>query len=70
MEDEILQSAARFAYDLPGAEDAEEEGILLLQPSSAGHHGTLPEVIKLPGLQHELHAIVSRLQQPHTDGLA
>ena len=70
MEDEILQLAVRFAHDLLRAEDAEEEGIPLLQPTSAGHHGTLPEVIKLPGLQHELHAIVSRLQQAHTDGLA
>lgn len=68
--DEILQLAARFAHELLRAEDAEEDGIPLVQPTGAGRHGKLPEVIKLPSLHHELEVIVSRLQHAHDNGLA
>ena len=68
--DEILQLAARFAHELLRAEDAEEDGIPLVQPTGAGRHGKLPEVIRLPSLQHELDVIVSRLQHAHDNGLA
>jgi superfamily I DNA/RNA helicase len=66
---EILQFAYHYAKDVLTPEDADEDGVPLLLPQSAGRHGPPPQVIALPNLRVELQYITGHLQQLRSEGL-
>ncbi|MCP3064880.1 NERD domain-containing protein [Myxococcus sp. K38C18041901] len=66
---EILQFAYHYAKDVLTPEDADEDGVPLLLPQSAGRHGPPPQVIALPNLSVELRYISGHLQQLRSEGL-
>jgi len=67
---EILEFAARFAKELLTPADAEEDGVPRLMPTSAGHRGPKPMLIKLPTLKDEAKYIVEQFRAAHRDGTA
>lgn len=62
--------AYESARDVLAPEEAEEDGIPLMEASSAGRHGSPPELAKLPSLKAEANFIAHRLQAPHRRGRA
>ncbi|MCE9672161.1 NERD domain-containing protein [Myxococcus stipitatus] len=66
---EILQFAYKFARHVLTPEDADDDGVPLLRPLSAGRHGPPPQVLALPTLKDELDYIAGRLRQLHAEGL-
>ncbi|WP_426730662.1 DEAD/DEAH box helicase [Myxococcus faecalis] len=66
---EILQFAYHYAKDALTPEDADEDGVPLLLPQSAGRHGPPPQVIALPNLSVELQYITGHLQQLRSECL-
>jgi len=66
---EILQFAYHYAKDVLTPEDADEDGVPLLLPQSAGRHGPPPQVVPLPSMGAELNYIAGHLQQLHSEGL-
>jgi len=67
--DEILQVASAFARELlTPDESSDEDSPVRVQPITAGRHGALPELIKLPNFQAETHYLVERVQQFHAQG--
>jgi hypothetical protein len=67
---EVLGVACEFAREVLTPEAAEEDGVPLVEPSSAGRHGPLPELVKLPSLKAEANFIVERLKALHEQGRA
>ncbi len=65
---EVLELAARFARELLTAEEADEDGVPLISPMSAGRHGPEPLIVKLPTLEDEAQYIVDRLREAHKTG--
>ena len=50
-------------------EEAEEDGVPLLAPESAGPHGPEPEHIRLPTVREQADYMTGRLRQFHDEGL-
>ncbi|NOJ93272.1 ATP-binding domain-containing protein [Corallococcus coralloides] len=67
---DILQFAADFAREVLTPSDADEDGVPLVQPQSAGRRGPVPKVVTLPNLHEELRYIAGRFQQLHAEGHA
>ncbi|MBZ4333916.1 DEAD/DEAH box helicase [Corallococcus sp. AS-1-12] len=67
---DILQFAADFAREVLTPSDADEDGVPLVQPQSAGRRGPAPKVVTLPNLHEELSYIGGRFQQLHAEGHA
>jgi superfamily I DNA/RNA helicase len=65
---EVLAVAYDFARDILKPEEAEEDGIPLVAPESAGRHGTVPEVVRRPSLESEASFIADWLMQRHEAG--
>lgn len=65
---EILQLAYDFAKDVLTPEDAEEDGIPLVQPESAGRCGEAPELAIFASLQDEVRHIARQFRLLHDDG--
>jgi len=65
---EILRFAYDFAKDVLTPEEAEEDGIPLVQPESAGRHGEEPEVVFCSSLQEEARHIVAQFRSLHESG--
>ena len=65
---EVLSVACEFAKDVLNAEDAEEDGIPLVSPASAGRHGPMPEFVGRPDFRSEMRLIAQRLQTWHEHG--
>lgn len=65
---EILRFAADFARDVLTPEEAEEDGVPLLAPESAGRHGPEPEHIRLPTVREQADYMAGRLRQLHDEG--
>ncbi len=65
---QILQLATQIAGDLLSPEDADEDGVPLLQPVSCGREGAPPIVIRLPSVRDEASKIAELLAQAHNDG--
>ncbi|WP_199747277.1 DEAD/DEAH box helicase [Corallococcus sp. AB049A] len=67
---DILQFAADFAREVLTPSDADEDGVPLVQPQSAGRRGPVPKIVALPNLYEELRYIAGRFQQLHAEGHA
>ncbi|MCY1040572.1 NERD domain-containing protein [Corallococcus sp. bb12-1] len=65
---DILQFAAAFAQEVLTPSDADDDGVPLIQPQSAGRRGPTPQIISLPNLHEELRYIAGRFQQLHSEG--
>lgn len=67
---DVLRLAYEFAKDVLTPEDAEEDGVPLVSPESAGRNGPKPEVIRFPDLRREAAFAVERLRALHAEGVA
>jgi superfamily I DNA/RNA helicase len=60
--------AATFARELLSPEDADEDGVPIVQPMSAGRHGTPPTLVTLPTLDEESMWIINQLKDANRNG--
>lgn len=65
---QVLDLASRFARELLDPQEAEDDGIPLVGPESAGRDGPEPTVIALPSLPREIDYIAKHLQRLHAQG--
>lgn len=65
---EILDCAFKFAEDVMKPEDAEEDGIPLVKPETAGRHGPTPKLIRTTTLADEAKQIAQHLKVIHGSG--
>jgi hypothetical protein len=65
---EILSVAASFARELLSPVDADEDGMPVLQPMSAGRHGISPTLVNLPSLDEESMWIINQLKDENRTG--
>jgi hypothetical protein len=65
---EILNVAATFARELLSPEEADEDGVPIVQPMSAGRHGTPPSLVILPTLDEESLWIINQLKDANRNG--
>jgi len=65
---EVLAVAYEFARDTLTPEEADEDGIPLVAPESAGRHGPVPEVMRWPNLKSEASFIAGWLKQRRETG--
>ncbi|MFV8834147.1 3'-5' exonuclease [Aquisalimonas sp.] len=65
---QVLDLASRFARELLAPEEAEDDGIPLVGPESAGRDGPEPTVIALPTLPREIDYVVRHLKRLHAHG--
>lgn len=67
---EVLAVAYEFAREVLTPAEAEEDGIPLISPQSAGRHGAVPEILRFPSMSRELRFVVERLRAFHDAGIA
>ena len=67
---EVLELAYNFAREVLTPAEAEEDGIPLVAPESAGRHGPKPVIVKLPDFGSEVGFAVKRLRELHDSGIA
>lgn len=67
---QIMGVACEFAKELLTAKEAEEDGIPLVAPQTAGRHGPLPELKRFATEDAELEYIAERARTLHTAGTA
>lgn len=68
--DAILRFARDIAHSILKPSDADDDGVPLLAPQSAGRPGKTPEIVKLPNRFDENGFIAKRLKEAHRQGLA
>lgn len=68
--DAILRFARDVAQSILTPSDADDDGVPLLSPQSAGRAGAAPQVINLPTLKDEAEFVVKRLKEAHRAGTA
>ncbi|MDQ5904695.1 MAG: hypothetical protein QG660_2357 [Pseudomonadota bacterium] len=66
--DAILRFARDVAQSILTPSDADDDGVPLLSPQSAGRAGAAPQVINLPSLKEEAEFIVKHLKDAHRAG--
>jgi len=66
--DEILRFARDVAQGILKAQDADDDGVPLIRPQSAGRAGPPPQVVKLPTLKDEAGFVVRHLKDAHRNG--
>ena len=62
--------ACEFAKNILTPEEAEEDGIPLVFPETAGRHGPLPDLVRLPNFRGEVKYLAERLHACHERGHA
>ena len=62
---EMLAVAYEFAREELSPAEAEEDGIPPLRPESAGRHGKLPEIVRLPSFDGEVDYLVRAVRTFH-----
>ncbi len=67
--DAILRFARDVAQSILTPAEADEDGVPLLMPQSAGRSGKDPLVVNLPSLKEEAEFIVKRLKEAHRAGM-
>lgn len=67
---EVIKVAAAFAQEVLTEADAEEDGIPLLAPTSAGRRGAVPLLLDLPNFGAEVRYIAQRLLELQDKGRA
>jgi UvrD-like helicase C-terminal domain/Nuclease-related domain/AAA domain len=65
---EVLTLAYEFARDFLAPEEAEEDGVPLVEPQSGGRHGPIPVIRRLPNLQAEAELIAKEFKALHRAG--
>lgn len=66
---EVLSLAYEFAKEVMTPTEAQSEDVpVLVQPLSAGRHGPLPELVRLPSFKLETEYLKERVQQLHERG--
>jgi hypothetical protein len=68
--DAILRFARDIAQSILKPSEADDDGVPLLAPQSAGRPGKAPEIVKLPSRYDENGFIAKRLKEAHRQGLA
>ena len=63
---EILDFAYDFAKDVIEPEQAEDDGVPLVKPETAGRHGPAPKLIRALSLKHEAHLLAKELRALQT----
>lgn len=66
--DAILRFARDVAQSILKPADADDDGVPLLEPQSAGRAGSAPQVINLPNPKAEAEFVIKRLQDAHRAG--
>lgn len=66
--DAILRFARDMAQSILKPTEADDDGVPLLSPQSAGRPGAAPQIINLPNPKAEAEFIVKRLQDAHRAG--
>jgi len=67
---EVLELAYNFAREVLTPAEAEEDGIPLVAPESAGRHGPKPQIVRLSDFGREVSFAVERLRELHESGIA
>jgi hypothetical protein len=67
---EVMGAACRFARELLSPKQADEDGIPLVVPESAGRRGEMPRLSRFPDAQGELGFIVEEARKIHNGGAA
>lgn len=67
--DAILRFARDMAQSILKPSEADEDGVPLLAPQSAGRPGREPEIVKLPSRYEENGYIAKRLKEAHRQGI-
>lgn len=67
---EVMTLACSFAREVLSPKEADEDGIPLLVPETAGRRGELPQLARLPDAQSELDFITERARALHDGGVA
>ena len=67
---EVLSVAHTFAEDVLKPEDADEDGVPLIQPHAAGRHGPEPRLLKFASLRDEAAYLAQVFAELHEAGLA
>ena len=67
---EVLGVAYEFAREVLSPEEAEEDGIPVLSPESAGRHGEVPRLVTLPSFDAEVEHFVDTAGALHAKGMA
>ncbi|MGM3309684.1 DEAD/DEAH box helicase [Anabaena sp. WFMT] len=66
--EQVLGVAYEFAKEVMTPTTGDDDQVVLVQPTSAGRQGTMPDLIKLPSFKHEVDYLAQRLQQLHDRG--
>jgi superfamily I DNA/RNA helicase len=67
---EIMGVACRFAWGVLSEKEADDDGIPLVAPESAGRHGDLPKLERFANEKAELDFIVREARRQHEKGVA
>jgi superfamily I DNA/RNA helicase len=67
---EVLAVAYEFAKEAFIPEATPEDSLAIVQPESAGRHGPVPELLRLPSLHQEADYLAERLREMHRSGRA
>jgi hypothetical protein len=67
---EVMAVACRFAREVLSAKEADEDGIPLVVPQTAGRRGDKPKIGRFADAAHELAHVASELRSLHTAGTA
>lgn len=67
---EVLAVAYEFAKETLNPHDADEDGIPVIAPESAGRHGAIPLISHRLNLTSEIDYIIECLNQYHDDGIS
>lgn len=67
---EVLAVAYEFAKETLDPHEADEDGIPVVAPESAGRHGVVPLIISRPNLKAEIDHIIESFRQYHDEGIA
>src|SRR5690606_11372582 len=66
--DEVLNVAYQFAKEVIAPEDADDDGIPIVLPESAGRRGLPPALVLAKNVTAEIDLIVKTVRKRHTDG--
>ena len=65
---EVLRIAHKFAEDVLKPEDADEDGVPLIEPHAAGRHGPEPRLLRFATLRDEAAYLAEVFAELHEDG--
>jgi hypothetical protein len=63
--EQVLKVAYEFAKEVMTPTTGDDDQVVLVEPTSAGRQGPVPDLIKLPSFKHEVEYLAQRVQQLH-----